>query len=779
MPATPNNPCPNAAQTHALAHDRLSHAVVPDAYRHLERCAGCRGAFRGETAAWLPQVANYTIIRQVGRGGCGAVYRAVHHEKERTEAIKLHFGASPVRMAYFENEVHLVARLRHTNIAMLYEANLHAAPPYFAMEFVEGEQLDDYFRSHATPIAQRIRVLSKIARAVGYAHTQGVVHRDLKPQNVLIDAQGEPRIVDFGIGKRLQEALQGSSATQPEGVIGTVGYIAPEQLAGRSVDGRGDVYSLGVLLYHVCTGAPGRSADRSRLLRELRARGLARPEDLAAVIARCLAPEPEERYETCEALVADLDNYLESRPIAARRDRPLGYRAARLASFLLTHHPGAVYASATALIALALCGWLVLTKASMATAARPMDQAVLIAFTPDTVAAIRDGRIGAGLVGLSPSNRKSWRMLHGELLARLAAARPRAVAMDYFFPTCQPEFDDAFVAGARALPCPLIVGAAQFDVNGEPQICETLRPHVRRVATLAAPKLDSLSGQYLVSWALLRGFEEPIPSLPLAAFAAWRFPDADAELEIDAERAQIELRYQRRTHAAHERRFLTITDRVALREVVPVRTLPVLSSGDRVAHGAIVPAPDDLTAQRTIPYEDVLTADPAQMHDWFAGKVVLVGQMIGPEDRYRDRTGRTIYGCQVQFQSLRALLGDVPMALPLDRLAIALRVVGWCALGGLLGALAAPLLRRAPLRLVVGIGAAAALAGFAVALLTAGRVPMPLRVESGLAIAALLAAGGVALALSALRRSQLDLAPDEGLSPETTSLSTTLRAGTA
>lgn len=224
------------------------------------------------------------------------VYKVIHHAKERVEALKVLFGKTPIRAAYFQNEVHLIAKLRHANIATLYEAHL-GTPPYYTMEFVEGEQLDDYVRSRHLPLVDRIQLVKTVAEAVGYAHEQGVVHRDIKPQNILIGTDGQPHIIDFGIAKKLvlREVSEDDPPSSPEGVMGTFGYIAPEQIAGEQVDERADIYALGALLYHCITGDPAKFANCSeRLTQILYERQVTRAADLAAIIARCVHPVPEE-----------------------------------------------------------------------------------------------------------------------------------------------------------------------------------------------------------------------------------------------------------------------------------------------------------------------------------------------------------------------------------------------------------------------------------------------------------------------------------------------------
>ncbi|HMQ16460.1 MAG TPA: protein kinase, partial [Phycisphaerae bacterium] len=475
--------CHDPYLVHGLADGTLDTAARRRAERLLERSEPCRELYRQLTYGRFPSVPNYTIVDQVGKGGFGVVYKAVHHAKERTEALKVLFSKTPLLATYFENEVHLIARLRHPNIAMLYEAQLSVPPLYYTMEFVEGERLNDYLKTREVSLAHRIEIIRKVALALSYAHEQGVVHRDVKPQNILIDARNEPHLVDFGIAKRL-ELLQAGPATAgaadddaPEGPVGTLGYIAPEQGKGGEADARADVYSVGALLFHCVTGEPARLArDGPRCLQVLRSRRIGQAEDLAAIIARCVESDPAQRYQTTAALAADLQNYLEGRETAARRLPTLFLRIVRILALMIRNKPYQLRSSLLVMAAVFVAAIFWGLGARLETPRpEPRPRTVLIRFDTDTEEAIRDGRLGAELPGLSFYEPKSYRLLHGRLLERLAAGKPRVIVFDYIFPDAQPEFDPAFADGIRKAGAPVVVGVRSFDINGEPEISETLR----------------------------------------------------------------------------------------------------------------------------------------------------------------------------------------------------------------------------------------------------------------------------------------------------------------
>lgn len=765
----------------ALAQGRLAGPELQHTEQHLERCELCRATFRQQTADRFPKFPNYTILAELGRGGFGAVYKAVHHGKERIEALKVLFGTTALREAYFENEVHLAARLRHPNIATLYEAHLSKSPRYYSMEFVAGQDLDDYLRTHEVSLERRIEIVRTVAAAVGYAHREGVIHRDLKPQNIVIDSAGQPRILDFGIAKRLGPAAGGPPPPSPagpsEGVLGTYGYMSPEQVAGQPVDERSDVYSLGALLFHVITGQPARFAPEQRRLTEiLHERHVSRADDLAAIIACCVQTLPDNRYPSCAALIEDLDHYLACRPIRARRDPTPGYRAARIGALVLRNFPGTVQLVGVLAVTLLLA--LIFWKADLRwlAGADPGagSPAALIAFTPQTEAALRAGRLGADLPGLVPGNRKSWRLLYGRLMERLAEAAPRVIAWDYYFPDPQPEFDPAFVRGVQAAGVPVIVGAGELDVNGEPVISSALGAAVHGCGALYFKRADFLRDEVFVALALQRGFNPVTPSLALAAFAAARHPDCVPEVRAD--RDALELRYRKRNAAPGEPRWRSETDPVPVfkQEDAGARHT-LVAPGDRLFLGRYQLARVVAWRERAIPLEAVLAAPAERLRQWFAGRAVVIGE-LSPRDEYPLQSGQTIFGCQLHAHVLETLLGDTQFR-RFSRTGLALRV-------GLWSALAAVLVNRLRTRAAWPLRAAAAVSGVLVVLGVAAGVVLGPWVTTAwtgellVAACALLTAGGLALLVRLLHQRQLRLTPGPTWSAEGTTISTALLATT-
>jgi len=802
MPTRAAHFCSQREATESLARGQLVGELRVHVERHLERCEPCRTLFRHLTGERYPKFRDYTILGETGRGGFGVVYKAIHHGKERVEALKVLFGGTPTRAAYFENEVHLVARLRHPNIATLYEAHLRASPLHYTMEFVEGEQLDDYCRRREVSLERRIEVIKTVAAAIEYAHQQGVIHRDLKPQNIIIDAEGQPRIVDFGIAKRLglsaedggaersrsgdegqQQSPSGSEGQErsPSGseghgrgpIVGTLGYTAPEQLAGRTVDRRADVYSLGVLLFHVITGEPARFApDAGRLAAVLHERQVSRADDLAAIIACCVHPAPEQRYASCAALAADLDRYLAGRPIQARRNPTLAYRATRIAAYVLHHHPRPVHVLVAVAVALVLTA--IFWKAGAHWLAHPggAGQTVLIAFTPSTLDGLREGRIGADLPGLDVNQRKSWRLLYGRLMERLAEAEPGVVVWDYHFPDRWPEYDAGFVRAVQGLRAPVIVGSAAFDVDGEPVLCPEIRAAVHGWGALQSKQPEHLRTEVAAPLAIQRGLNPPAPALALAGFAAARFPECMAEVSVAGD--HLQLRYRKQQVAPGASRWRTETDQIPFFEAERIEPQhDQLAPGDRSFLGRFQLAGVEDWAARAVPAEAVLTADRGQLRRWFSGRAVLIGEMLPGSDLHQLASGRNVYGCQVQATLLDALLSG-GFIQRVTRAGVAVRVACWGALALLLASFV-PARHRWSLRSGALVAILLLVLGSVLATrLTTGVNPWDLEVT--IALAALLAIGGPIFLVRLLHQRQLHLVPGPAWSASGTTGPTTVLA---
>lgn len=267
-------------------------------------------------AAPWPQLPGYRVEAELGAGANGVVYRVRQVKLDRVVAVKVLRGATATTRARFLTEAQALARLRHPNIVQVHDYGEHDGSPYLVMELVEGGTLAQALRQSGplTPI-RAASLAALLARAVQHAHAQDILHRDLKPGNVLLEGDGVPKIADFGLAKRLD--VDGGQ-TQQGAVLGTPWYMAPEQAAGRNaaVGPAADVYALGVILYELLTGAPPfRSRDLLELLQQIGSEApapprAARPDvpsELEAICLRCLEKDAVKRFASAGELADALE----------------------------------------------------------------------------------------------------------------------------------------------------------------------------------------------------------------------------------------------------------------------------------------------------------------------------------------------------------------------------------------------------------------------------------------------------------------------------------------
>jgi predicted Ser/Thr protein kinase len=774
MPSRTGPACPQRGTTEQLARGCLDAVQRASAQRHLEECDACRRRFRELTADQHPRLRNYTILERIGEGGFGVVYKVIHHGKQRTEALKMLFAKTPRRVEYFENEVHLAARLKHPNIATVYEAHLGAPPFYYTMEYVEGRPIDEYFRAQHVSLPDRIRILQTVARAVGYAHRRGVVHRDLKPANIMIDADGQPHILDFGISTRLSLDYPQTTRGRSEGLLGTFGYMAPEQISGGPVDERADIYALGALIYHCVTGEPAQFASKtSRLERLLRERQIARAADLAAIIARCVEKLPERRYPDCYALAEDLENYLAGRPVHAAESGTAAYQLLRTAALVLRQRPLLVRSFAVLCSAalLALAGWT--AAARWYPAASGPQQLVLIAVSPSLAKAIADRTVGQDLPGLSPSNRKSWRMLYGLLLERLAQVAPTAVAFDFYFPDCQPSFDHYFIAGLQAMRAagiPVIIGTRDLDINSDPVVCESILDACHSCAMLAAAPPERDTQDFILPACVQRGFAPPVPGLALSVVAAARHPDAVLDLHL--RRNTVVLRYRKATARTGQPRWYPESDAIECGRVYTLGDSQMLRAGDRFYPLRVPKSVGSDPALAQVNLEQVLVEDLERLRRQFAGRVVIVGLTIPGTDEYDLADGRKLFGCQIQARAVERLLAG-GHARRLEWSALGLIMLFWAALGGAIAS-AVPQIRRLSLG-AAGIAAVGGVVvGAALVYWGAQQVHAFWSLQAVLGTGGLLAAAAPVYWVRLVRERQIELSPEPVWESEPQTLSSTL-----
>lgn len=301
-----------------------------------------------QPVATLPTFGKYEILREVGRGAMGVVYQARDTQLDRVVALKLMLPTSradpeerDVEEGRFIREAQLAARLpKHPGIVGVYEAGVHEGKRYIAMEFVDGQPFSSWRRGGSVTVRLQVRVIRDVALAVHHAHENGVLHRDLKPVNILVDARGQACVTDFGLAKGMGKDLQGS-LTSLGMIMGTPSYMSPEQARGhRQVDRRTDVWSLGVILYEAMTGRlPFRGGTPMDVLMKVVEEAAVPPTRLVPSLAGnpahkalekiclgCLEKDPRGRTPTARALADELTRWLKPATVppggAPRRWRP-------------------------------------------------------------------------------------------------------------------------------------------------------------------------------------------------------------------------------------------------------------------------------------------------------------------------------------------------------------------------------------------------------------------------------------------------------------------------
>src|SRR5437773_4764515 len=324
-------------------------------------------AFEPTVARMLKDFGDYELLQEIGRGGQGVVYRARQKSLNRIVALKvigLAHWATEAHVKRFRLEAEAAASLNHPGIVPMYEVGERDGSCYFSMGLVDGGQLDVVAKREPMPIRHAAELIAKLARTVHYAHEHGILHRDIKPGNILLDQKGEPHLTDFGLARLVETE---STVTRTNEVLGTPSYMAPEQAVGetKKLTSATDVYGLGAVLYQLLTGHPpfaGRTTyETVKLLLETEPRRprLLNPKvdrDLSAICLKCLEKEPARRYASAELLAEELDRFCRGEPILARpvgwaerswrwcrREPALAGLAATLVVVLITGFAGVVW----------------------------------------------------------------------------------------------------------------------------------------------------------------------------------------------------------------------------------------------------------------------------------------------------------------------------------------------------------------------------------------------------------------------------------------------------
>ncbi len=282
-----------------------------------------------------PTIARYRVVRVLGEGGMGTVYEAEQDSPRRTVALKVlrPVLASAPLLKRFAQEAHILGRLHHPGIAQVYDASVaEGGQPYFAMELIAGVHPDQYAREHALDSRGRLELIAKVCDAVQHAHEKGVIHRDLKPGNILVEASGQPKVLDFGVARATDADLATTTARTEAGqLLGTLAYMSPELVAAdpAAIDQRSDVYALGVLLYELLAHRLPYGLEQlplpevARVIREYEPSRLGSIDarlrgDVETIVAKALEKDKARRYASAGDLASDIRRYLNHEAIHAR-----------------------------------------------------------------------------------------------------------------------------------------------------------------------------------------------------------------------------------------------------------------------------------------------------------------------------------------------------------------------------------------------------------------------------------------------------------------------------
>ena len=498
----------------------------------------------GEGLAGLPErIGGYRVLRRLGAGGMGAVFEAEQDHPRRRVALKMVRPGLVTRdvLKRFRREAELLGRLHHPGIAQIYDAGMvdlgSGEQPWFAMELVQGEPITTYVEQQGLGVRARLELFVAVCDAVHHAHGQGVLHRDLKPDNILVtrgatsgtraehqarQAVGQPKVLDFGVGRTTDpgDAVVSLHTTTGQ-LVGTLPYMSPEQVGGatETLDARSDVYALGVLLFELLARRlpyqlAGRSLPESaRIIREedpdrLSSVDTAYRGDLDTIVGKALEKEPERRYASAAALGADVLRHLHDEPIAARPASTF-YQLRKFAR----RHRALVTGAAIAFVALAV-GLIVslrfaLDEADQRAVAEAREaEARFATYRASLSAAVASRSTPAALesLELAPPELRGWE--HAHLRARAAPLLGQWTASDGEAPSAVAFLADGTPRYARATPEGIALVAP--DTGATQRVVPGL-VHVQRLALsedgthLAAVAGDAGQPPVLTVWRLADG----------------------------------------------------------------------------------------------------------------------------------------------------------------------------------------------------------------------------------------------------------------------------------
>jgi eukaryotic-like serine/threonine-protein kinase len=330
-----------------------------------------------ESSRYLPhRIGSYRILSIIGEGAMGVVYEAEQDRPHRRVALKVirpGFG-DVARLRRFEHESEFLGRLQHSGIAQVYDAGVadtpHGLQPYFAMELVRGRALNHYVTERPLSLAERLWLFIQICDAVDHAHQKGVIHRDLKPANILVDASGQPKVLDFGLARAVNADIRSTLHTGAGEMVGTIAYMSPEQVSGDTdqIDTRSDVYALGVIAYELLSDRSPYDlhrkplAEMARIIREDEPTRLSSvmhrlPHDVETIVAKALEKDKTRRYGSAADMAEDVRRFLRDEPIVARPPSTV-YQIGKFAKRHKAVVGGVAAVFAVLLVAVVVSSWL-------------------------------------------------------------------------------------------------------------------------------------------------------------------------------------------------------------------------------------------------------------------------------------------------------------------------------------------------------------------------------------------------------------------------------------
>lgn len=775
--------CPDPDLLVRLSGNDLPRDRAAGVEHHLSNCRPCldRVLAAGQRPSF-PRIDSLHLVAELGRGRFGIVYKAWWlRDKPRLAALKVLTEAGEAEQRRFEREAAVLERLDSPGIVKCLHHGTIDGRPYYVMDFVEGEHLDEYLAYRTKSLAERLAVFARVCRVVAAAHGAGVVHRDLKPKNILIDAAGEAHVLDFGIcslGPADWSSSLRRTITHVGDLIGTLKYMSPEQAWGGAsgpVDHRSDLWALGIMLYEIVTDGLypyelGPTAEKSahealldrirrQMPRRARLRHIPRGRDLETLLERTLSWDIRHRLNSAAALADDIERHLRGERIRIRPPS-LVLRLRRLAV-------GAAVRTRRA----ALLASVTLAVAAVYLATRLLDvrwqEPPLIAEANESIAPVTplaDARESVLLVGISDASPsavtafarrqgwswvtddvRTWRVVHGRLMTGLAETAPLALLWDYYFETPQ-EGDEALADGTNRLVTagvPVIFAATTYDEVGNPLLSPTLLQHLDRPprhGSIVARDMVHREGQFILASRRTNG--TIVPHAALVTYAALREPTCMLEIDWKDRSRRLELVYRAGTE-------LYLRHRDVLELEIPIATRRAKNevlAGDLVAYSAFPLSGPAFWSERTVPYEELLTLDRDRLATLVRARVLLVADLRAARPGFLpDRHAVVLNGTLLPDVPGGMLLADLVSGLlgrPALRQAFPLpwKSLGWIVGAAALGCVGAILLarsahsRRMVLRRACGSFAAVLVVA---GLLLATNIPVHASVQIGLAAASL------------------------------------------